>query len=386
MPLHRGKTVWVSYLQCTFYAWFIYSFGATVAFIRETQGLTATQVSLLSVAFSGGGITAGFVTRPLIARFGRGRLLQAVSYTASLGMVLYMTAPTLAWTLVAVYLTSVSGALAIQCTAAYVGTHLGKQGPRAISEMHAWAAGVGLFGPICVGAGVAAGFGWQPGLVVAIAGLLGVEVARGRDASAYGPVPSATALDHHHDRPGALPKRFWWTWLCLVATTATEFSLLFWGATVLREQGGLGAAASAAALGCVVGGMFAGRTAVAFASSRVPAERLYLGSLILAAVGFLVFWRTDTAIAMMLGLAITGVGAGAHYPLGIERAMRASHGRSDRAAAMVSVGTGVAGGGAPFALGALSDVIGIHSAYGIVPVALGIAISAAVAGRVPPGD
>ena len=149
---------------------------------------------------------------------------------------------------------------------------------------------------------------------------------------------------------------------------------MFWASYVLRDQGGMGAAASAAALGSAVGGMFLGRLVVARTAHRFGSEKLYRLSLILALIGFLIFWRSTSPVVLLVSLFTAGVGIGAHFPLGLDRVVRASAGRPDKGSAFISLGAGTASGAAPFALGAISEVVGIQSAYTIVPVALVAAI------------
>jgi nitrate/nitrite transporter NarK len=51
----------------------------------------------------------------------------------------------------------------------------------------------------------------------------------------------------------------------------------------------------------------------------------------------------------------------------------ASGGRPDRAAGMLSIAAGLASGVAPFALGAMADRIGTHTAFLLVPALLAVA-------------
>ena len=163
----------------------------------------------------------------------------------------------------------------------------------------------------------------------------------------------------------------------MVCTAATEFSMLFWASDLLSGQGHLASGASAAALGCVVGGMFVGRWGGAELASRFNPERLYLSSLVIALLGFLIFWQSAVPAIMMIGLVLTGLGMSVHFPLGIARAMHASVGQADRAAGIVSIGAGIASGIAPFALGTLADHTSTHTAYAIVPMVLIVGITVA---------
>ena len=91
----------------------------------------------------------------------------------------------------------------------------------------------------------------------------------------------------------------------------------------------------------------------------------------------------------VLGLALLGLGLSLQFPLSLVRTMDASGGRPDTANALASVGTGLASGLAPFALGALADRVGVHSGFLLVPgllLAAGVLLAlgqAPVRGRTP---
>ena len=69
------------------------------------------------------------------------------------------------------------------------------------------------------------------------------------------------------------------------------------------------------------------------------------------------------------------------YPLGTVRAVTASAGRPDRAAGRLSIAAGLASGIAPFALGALADRIGTHTAFLLVPGLLAAAATGVLISR-----
>lgn len=379
----RDKSTWLSYAQATAFGWFVYGFGAALPFLRSDLGLSRTTASLHSLTMAAGSILAGIISGAIIAKLGRGMILRLASVLFASGLALFVASNQLIFTLLGVSLCAFAGSTIVQGTGAYLSHHHGTKAPSTIAELHAMAAGVGLFAPVLIGVGVTVGFGWRPALFVAAIGVVVVEVVRGRDVYQYGPPMSVVEDSDHHDAHGPLPRRFWFAWAAILCTAATEFSLLLWASDLLRVQGGLTKGASAASLGCVVGGMFVGRLATARMSPRIDAEKLYRSSLLLALIGFLVFWSSYTAPLMLIALVVTGFGVGGHFPLGLARSMRASDGRPDRGSARMSIGAGLASGAAPFALGAMADHIGIHNAYAIVPISLVIALAIATKVRVP---
>jgi len=373
----RDKTTWISYLHATCFGWFIFGFGGTLQFLREDLDLSRTVVSFHSLAMSVGSVTAGLATGVIIKRTGRGLMLRYASVLLATGILFFTLGRSLPFTLAGVAFTTCAGSLIIQGTSTYLAYQQKQAAPAAISELHAVASSIGLLAPVMVGIGVTVGWGWRPGIQVAAAGVILIEIIRGRNTDIYGPKAIADEESDHHDLPGPFPRIFWWSWLILVFTASVEFSMLLWAPEVLSTQGGLTKGASAAALATIVGGMSVGRLIGARLTTRFDSEHLYRGALALSLLGFLGFWLSNSGLIMLVSLTITGLGMSLHFPFGFERALRASGGRADRAGGKLSVGTGFASGVAPFALGALADRIGIQGAYGIVPVCLVLAITIA---------
>ncbi|CAB4886527.1 unannotated protein [freshwater metagenome] len=94
----------------------------------------------------------------------------------------------------------------------------------------------------------------------------------------------------------------------------------------------------------------------------------------MALLGFALAWGFTLWPVVLGGMFVTGVGIGVHWPLGVARAVRASGGLTDHASAAASVAGSLAIAVAPFALGALSDLIGFHEAFLLVPAFLLVAL------------
>ncbi|CAN5857488.1 hypothetical protein BH24ACT15_BH24ACT15_27630 [soil metagenome] len=87
---------------------------------------------------------------------------------------------------------------------------------------------------------------------------------------------------------------------------------------------------------------------------RVHVAWLYHGTLVLAGLGWLLMWTSATAPSAFIGLALAGLGASGHFPLGAVLLMNASAGQPDRALAIMAIGLGAASGVGPLALGVLA--------------------------------
>jgi MFS family permease len=387
---NRDRPTWISYLQAAFFGWGIYGLGPAIAFLREDLHLSRTVASAHSLTAAAGSVCAGLLSKRLIAALGRGQVLRYASFAMAIGLTAFSLGKTIAITLPGAALFGLAVATFVQGTAAFLDKHQGVAAPGAISELHAMAAGVGMLSPVLIGIGVSSQFGWRPAFLIGVVGILLLEVLRGSNVGIYGKksaqlstAESVGKLSEHHDAPGPLPKAFWYALVVMLCTSSTESPMLLWSSELLRSQGHLAKGLAAAAIGCVVGGMFVGRLLGARLTIRFDSENVYFSSLLLSLIGFLMFWLSSIPTVMVIGLTLTGLGMSVHFPLGIARAIRASKGHSDRAAAIVSVGTGVAGGLAPFILGTLADGVGTHLAYAIVPFVLVTGIVITRANRVP---
>jgi fucose permease len=115
-------------------------------------------------------------------------------------------------------------------------------------------------------------------------------------------------------------------------------------------------------------------------------EKLYRLSLLLTLLSFIVFWQGQNQYVQLPALGLMGLFMSVHFPLGITRMMRASQGRTDRAAAMFSVGSGSAAGFIPFLVGAAADLSSMALAFAIPGIALALALGLAVKNPVPAGS
>jgi fucose permease len=87
-------------------------------------------------------------------------------------------------------------------------------------------------------------------------------------------------------------------------------------------------------------------------------------------VGFWVFWSSPSSITMLIALGVCGLGLGMHWPVAIGRAVQAGFNNPDKASSFAAYATGGAGVVLPFALGAISQSVGLKTAFLLVPAVL----------------
>jgi MFS family permease len=364
-PIHDRPT-WITYAQLGLFSWYTYALGATLALLRDDQDTSRWVNSLHGSSAAVGGIIGGLLTARAIDRWGRGHVLRIGALLFALGLAIYSlpgVGPGV--TIPGLFLVGFVGSFVLISINAFLLDHQGAAGPASLTEANAIASFTGLIGPLIVGLGAATFLGWRVGIWVIVVGFVLVEILRG-NPDQYG-MPGMVAHDPDRRR---LPHRVYWTFAVIMCFLATEFSLVYWSADLLRERADFGPAAAAASLTSVTSGMLIGRWYGSRLARRMSTDLILKASIVVAIVGFAIAWLSTIGWLILIGLCITGIGIGVHWPLGVARAVRASGGLTDRATAASSVAGSVAIAIAPFALGFLSEAVGFHTAFLLVPAFL----------------
>src|SRR5262249_52890800 len=88
-------------------------------------------------------------------------------------------------------------------------------------------------------------------------------------------------------------------------------------------------------------------------------------AIVIALIGFPLFWLAPSIPATLLGLFIAGLGVANLFPLTISVAIESAADHSSTASARVSVATGGAILLTPQILGAIADQVGIQKAFAV---------------------
>ena len=368
------------------WVWFMYSVGPALQSIDKETPMSASLLALYGTGIAIGTVIAGLVLTRLTHKWGRGQLLRRGSFILMGAVVVFTSGLPFYVTMLGPLIGGIAGTFIIIGGNAFLTETQGPAAPTAITESSTCGSALGLLGPVLVGVGTAViTWGWRLGPWLLVGALVVLELIRGRDLEVFD-----AQTGHADDEPmvehlqgGAMPRLYWWAGATLVALVAVEFTLTTWGATLMRDQGGLGDSAAAAAVASLSVGMLVGRFTGSRLTERISAELLFRISIVIAIIGFTIMWLSTNGLLMLCALAFTGLGVGLHWPLGISRAIRASQGRPDRAGALVSIGVGVVGGLAPILLGGASESWGIHLAFVLVLILLGIALVISLRFSVP---
>ncbi len=350
------------------WCWVLYSFGAVLQLLRVEQGTGRAVTGVHSLGLAAGSVVSGLLADRLVRRFGRRRLLVAAFATAAVGLCALCVPLGPGWTVPAALVLGTGGAMTIVAWLPVPGTTYGDAAPAILARWLAGSAAVGIVAPIVVGAAAGAGYGWRPGLLVALllfgaAVVLVLRVPTGTPAlDVPAPPPEHALAGRGIPRPARRPAAL------VVTLIAIEFCCTAWVADLLAQRTGLSLAAAAAGVTAVLAGMTVSRAAVGRLALRHPPRLLLAGSLLLTAAGWAVAWLATAPAVGLAGLAVVGLGIGGQYPLGVGLVLDAAPGAEDRTVGLMSVGIGVSSGLGPFALGAVADARGTRDAFLVVPL------------------
>jgi fucose permease len=158
--------------------------------------------------------------------------------------------------------------------------------------------------------------------------------------------------------------------------------MVFWSADYLEQVLGLGKANAAQAVSLFLAAMIIGRILGSRLVQRFSTRLVITVSIVIAGIGFLLFWRAESSFVGLSGLFITGLGVANLYPLILSLAISAAEGNTVQAGARATLASGTAILALPLALGRLADSVGIRLAYGVVLLLLiSVFLISQIAGR-----
>lgn len=340
-------------------------------FLRDELQISYTTGGLHFSAYAAGYSLSGILSRYLPHRWGRSQRIwgaaggMAIAALAlAFGRSIWLTVPSAG-------LIGVFGSMLWIAVQAALSDWQAEHRTIAISEANVAASLSASLVPLLMGQTERIGWGWRAALYLAVLVLIGMSV-RSRAVT----IPERSQTTPSMLRQG-LPKRFWLYWGVLFLAVAIEFCLFFWGADFLET--GLGweksNAVSAMSLYRVAG--FMGRVLGSGLSRKIRGERLLMGAIAFAGLGFPLLWLGQVALLNLFGLAIAGIGVANFYPLISALALGTVGAQSDAASARLAIAVGMAIFVAPFLLGWIADQVEIWQAMGFVMVLwVGLAIAA----------
>ena len=237
---------------------------------------------------------------------------------------------------------------------------------RVMMRANAWSSLASIVAPVAIGATIGLGLGWAPGMdgPLLIAAVVVVIASRaGR--------PPRTVEPTETPHAAVPPIRTWWrAWTVLTLSIVIEFCFAYYAATFLADEVGLSNAAAAAGSAAWGVGMALGR----FLVSAWPPPRTMVPTLVLATVGFVLFWGIATPATAIVGLGLAGVAVSPLYPTRMTALLARFPGAPDQASTRGSIASGAALLFAPALMATLRALTDVRTAYVAVPILLAVLV------------
>jgi len=370
----RDAPTRLCYAAIAAYALWLYASGPAFALLRAELRLSYTMVGVYSAAWSAGAVMVGLTFAALARRVPRAVLLWSSAAMSTAGVALFAVGQTVALTLAGDALAGCAGTTLLTCAQAILSDRHGRHRSRALVEANVGAAACAVLVPLPLGLLEHSPAGWRATLAVP-ALVLAALYLRYRHQR----LPAMPAGQSVHGL-ARLPLACWLLAGLVAAGIATEFCVIYFGAELLALTG-LRTGAAATAMSAFYLGILAGRAGSTWLTRRAGRDIPLLWiSLAVTAAGFLLFWLAPTPVPAIVGLFTCGIGVASLYPLSLALALAAAPRNGDAVQAI----TQLLGGGcvlvAPYLLGSLADRLGLHAAFAIDPVLIGISALLLLAG------
>ena len=363
---NRNRLTWLAYLLLAFYGYFLNILGPITPFLKEELRLSYTVSSLHFTAFAVGILLVGLGGHLLIQRVGRWLSLWIGAIGMSLSACLLLAGKTPTITIGASFLMGLIGSLILVIVPSVLSDQHGELRAVALSEANVVASLVSTAAPLMVGwfAHFAGGWRWALGIAAFTPILMRLGLGR------VNVLQAAPVQEDPTQGKQPLPILFWIYWVAIVLAVAVEFCMISWSADYLEHGLGMLKVDAAQAVSLFLAAMIVGRLAGSRLVQRVSTHKVVIASILVASLGFLVYWNTSSIVLGLGGLFVTGLGVASLYPLILSFAIGAAKGQTVQASARATLASGTAILTLPLVLGRLADAIGIRQAYGVVAVLL----------------
>jgi MFS family permease len=347
MSYRRDRRTWAAYLLLGLFAYLETSLGPAMPFIRAQLGLGYAEASLNFSAFATGAISVGLTGEMWLRRLGRNRALWGGMAGMIVGVLLVAFSPSLAGTILGAFVMGSFGTVSLIANQAVLSDLHGEQRTIALTESNVAATATAVMAPLVIGSLAAAGLAWQTGVVLTVPWLLllwwtfrGVRF------------PQILPGARHREGGQHLPLAFWVLCLVLFLVSAVEWCIAYWGADFLASVVGFPRATAATAMTLFFVAMAGGRVIGSRLARRYRGVNLLAVAIVIALVGFLLYWLAPQPALSLTGLFVAGFGIANLYPLTVAVATGAAPNLVDRATARLAVASGGGLQGAPLVVGA----------------------------------
>lgn len=373
-PLIRGAATWYAWLLTGGYVFLLNGQGNVVPFLKQEFSLSYSEVGLHSSALAVGVLLVGLFGERVSRQLGRRNALRLAAFGVTVGAICLCLSPAPWASIASCFILGAFGTLVPAIVPALQSDIHGERRAEAYAGQGIVAYAFGFAAPLVTGLSIWVGLGWRPAVLLG-AGLNLVIVAAFWQVEIVEPAERAA---HERQR---LPIAFWTYWALAFASTSLEFCVIFWATSFFAQVIRYDAAMAATAAAGFPLGMLVGRIILGGLVRRVPPPRLFAGALVIAALGFGLYWGSNHPVASIVGVFVIGLGIAPLYPLSSSFAVGAAPGAADLASVRLAISFGLSLLIAPIALGALADGLGIALAHLALPVIIVIAGSCLLLAR-----
>lgn len=362
-------------------AFLLYGIGYIVPLLRRDLGISDSLAGLHASAVAVGTLLAGIAGERYMRRLGETLAPRAAMLGIAIAGLVVALASNVAMTLAGAGLFGVAGGILLSWVNHALSSLGGREANVALARVNLVGLLTALASPIAIATMDSLGANGRLAMLLPLPFVAVLEGVVWRRATLAPVRPSSVEVVPR--RPARrLPGSYWRAWLVIVVAVALEFTIVYWGASLIGIRTGAGTSEATTAAAAFLLGMIASRIALA-AGLGTHAARLRVTSLALGAVivGALITWQATSVLLGAAGLFIAGLGVGPLYPVGIAYALSLVREAPEAAAARATLATGVALIGAPFLLAVTAERIGLENAWPLVAVAALVAIGLVVATR-----
>jgi fucose permease len=365
LPFHRTRMTWLAYLMLAIYAYFLNIFGPITPYLKSELALSYTVSSLHFTAFAAGILGAGFASPRVVRYVGRIASLWIGAAGLSLGACFLLLGRTPLLTIGASFVMGLLGSMILAVVPGTLSDLHGEMRAVALSEANLLSSLLATLAPLVVGWAVLWSGQWRWALGITLIAPLLFMVLLGRH-DAPGMARAASAMPS--DAARHLPLRYWVYWVALTLAVAIEFCMIYWSADYLEKAVGLPRASAAQAVSVFLAAMIAGRWAGSRLVRRFAPRLVITVAVVVAGLGFLVFWLTASPGIALAGLFMTGLGVANLYPLLMSLAIGSAGSMTVEASSRATLASGAAILALPLVLGRIADSAGIQMAFVVVLV------------------
>lgn len=325
----RDSFTWAAFAALAAFGFLNAILGPALPYLRSVEHISYLVGALHQVAFAVGGGLAGLLATHAPSRLTRAATIRLGLAGAALAGIGLGYGNHAAITVTAALLVSLLATAAlIRLWAALADAHHTHRAV-AMTEGEVSVSAGGIIAPLLISALAATVLSWRFAFVggaaiVAAAVLASAAVPIPPSATTPPPAPAADGITAGRRRPAP-------TLVLVFAIVALEFSLSFWLASYLTDSVGLPRELAVSMVSVLYAANLTGRVLASRLARHLRTERV-LAAAILAGLGGMPFLLTATnAATAALGLAVTGAGIGATFPLASSLHVAASQRSADNA-------------------------------------------------------